>query len=91
MSIDFKADWQEFLLEEEDLTLPRELPRERVKRFVNDHCRQTGKKHGLVWKSLYRRLRVQTGYCPPESAPSKLLAVEAAGYIEELLELAMTL
>jgi hypothetical protein len=68
-----------------------EFLRDDVKAMVNAHCRKSGDPHSLAWRYLYLRLEKKTGYRVPEGGKSKLKTIEAAGYLEDLHEVAKTL
>ena len=87
MTSSLKADLEAFLREEARL----QQPREQVRRLVNDHCRRTGQSHSLAWRTLYLKLEARTGYRVDHDAKSKLQTIEAAGHIEDLLQVAKTL
>ena len=85
--IDHAKLFEEFLAEEERINQPRE----QVRRLVNNYCHSTGQSHSLAWRMLHIKLEARTSYRVPHEAKNKLQAIEAAGYIEELLEVAKTL
>jgi len=85
--IDMVKLFEEFEQEQER----QNTPREKVRQLVNNYCRKTGQSHSLAWRMLYIRLESRTGYRVPENAKSRLQAIEAAGYIEDLFEVAKTL
>lgn len=87
MNTSMKELYDEFIREEE----LRNLPREQVRRLVNGYCHRTNQSHSLVWRTLYLKLESRTGYRVPEDSKSRLRAVESAGRIEQLLELARSL
>lgn len=66
-------------------------PKEQIRRLVNAFSRQSGQPHSLIWRTLYLQLEAKTGYRVSTDVKSMLLAVESAGYIEDLLAVAKSL
>jgi hypothetical protein len=68
-----------------------EFLRDDVKGMVNAYCRKSGDPHSLAWRFLHLQLERRTGYRVPANAKNKLRAIEAAGYLDALHEMAKTL